>query len=272
MIGWRFPLAFLVGSWCAAASAAITHVFVRDPVVYNFALMRPDSSGETLYDGSPWGPEPAEGVDGDLEVEVRWSDGHVAKQVWRAVSGKSRHDAGPVLYPGLARPGVSFDDGTGAHLAFLEQSGDTYAMPWELRNQGSVSIAEVILSARGGSPFVRDMGFDTNSGDNPGHGDTLDDEEGFLLTLDALSQWSGDMTVTYDWANGWLFTTDMFHRMTLSFAQSSHLPGSQSLVFRQDTDELSAFVPTPGSAFLALLALVGLRPTSRQARSRARRG
>jgi hypothetical protein len=224
-----------------AASAAVVHVFDRSSTYSNVNMCRPLSTGETLADPNPFSPPCyPESHPGDINVEFTWADNTMLSGVWSP-------DAGSGI------PGVSVAEN--GYAALIEQTGDTYSMPWTLANATSLSdIATVVLSALG-SP---DMGFDTDDGTNPGHG-----EAGFLLQMDPSSSWDGVVTVTYDWWNNWNGTTDMFHRMTLDFADQSLLVQGQDMVFYQDTDE----IPLPASLALMGLGLAALARTRRRLRA-----
>jgi len=72
-----------------------------------------------------------------------------------------------------------------------------------------------------------------------------------LLSLDdGLTQWEGDLMVHYDWFNNWADTTDMFHRMTLTFDVDGWLMPGESIVFLQDTDEIFGESPEPTTMVL----------------------
>lgn len=224
-------------------SADVIHVFDRSSVYSNVNMCRVLSSGESMADLVQAQPNASCGHDypqGDIEVRFTWADGFTATETWTFPSGKSLNAPGPILFPGIPAPGVFFDDGI--HRGFVEQSGDTFLNPWELRNTRSThDIVEVVLAALG----KPDVGFDTDTGDNPTHA-----AGGFPLFVDPRSTWeqTGFLVVTYDRWNNWNGTSDMFHRMTLDFSDSPLRPLT-SLIFFQDTDE----VPEPGS-----LALLGL--------------
>lgn len=248
---------FLFSTALAAnALTVIDHTFDRSEVFADHYLY-PPSTGESLADLYYYqGPPPHETVTPDILVDVLWSDGTTASALWGGSSNKSLlPNHGAVLYPDFDVPGVSFNFSVGQDIysAFVEQSGSTYSMPWELRNLSSstYAIEQVIFSARGTQLpsllWQYDMGFDTDAGDNPGNG-----ELGFTLFVhDILNQWEGNLNVHYDWFNNWNGTTDMFHRMTLNFGLDSFLAPGTSFVYYQDTDEL--LVPEPGT--LALLSL-----------------
>ncbi len=101
------------------------------------------------------------------------------------------------------------------------------------------------------------MGFDTDDGTNPGHG-----AGGFPLFLDATSVWNGTAEADYDWWNDWASTTDMFHRMTVTFDASSLVTAGAPMVFLQDTDE----VPLPPPAALMVFGVAGLLQARRRNR------
>lgn len=214
-----------------SAAGTIDYVHDRSTVYSSINMCRPISSGESLADIVPPGPSnnclPESHV-GDINVEFTWADSTVLSGVWSP-------NASGVL------PGASVD-GSG-HSALITETGDTFNNPWTLANNTSASdIVKVVMSALG----TPDMGFDTDDGTNPNHG-----EAGFDLYLDISSAWDGDLTVTYDWWNNWNGTTDIFHRMTLDFAVSTPLVQGANMVFYQDTDE----IPLPASPTLMLLGL-----------------
>jgi PEP-CTERM motif len=254
-----------------SANGGVTYSYDRSSVYSSSEMCRPKSSGESLADAIPAERSPssstsancsAESASGDVEARFTWSDGTMATGVWSNPSGKSL-GMFTVLFTGTPTPGASVDfkvDNFFRYSALIEQSGDSAVDPWELRNvAGMGPLTQVILSARG----EPDMGFDTDDGTNPRHGDG-----GFPLEVDAaLSTWGGivagsirsDLRVSYDWYNNWNGSTDMFHRMTIDFVGGGLRPG-ESLIFRQDTDEAehSVDIPEPASSALVGLALVGV--------------
>jgi hypothetical protein len=237
-----------------SAHAVITETYILDRTTVHSSIHLGQivSTGETLADTFDF---PGSGVpetsNGDLSATFTWSDGFTATGTWSNPSGKNLVGLGPILFPGVAAPGVHFNIDNGSQYSgFIEQSGDTFSAPWEIRNgaPSTYSITQVVLSALG-SP---DMGFDTDDGTNPGHG-----FGGNLLTGDdALSTYSGNIQVTYDWFNNWAGTTDMFHRLTIDFLNP--MGANESMVFRQDTDETA--VPLPAGAVLmgSAIGMVGL--------------
>jgi hypothetical protein len=250
-----------------AGAATITHVFDRSSVFTSLDMCRFTSSGSSLADqtgAGGGGTCAAESAAGDISATFKWRDGTTATGTWTDPSGKDLTGTGPVLFPGIATPGVHFDfaktdSNTGQTLhyrGFVEQAGDTFANPWEIFNGGSAyDLVQVVLTARG----TPDMGFDTDAGSNPNNG-----AGGFALYLASQSQWgaspSDTANVTYDQWNNWNGTTDMFHRMTIDFTTA--LAPTTSFVFFQDTDE----IPAPASLALLGAVLAGI-PALRRRRA-----
>lgn len=219
-----------------AGAATITHHYDWEVPFTNINMCRVHSSGESLADIIPPGPPhmrcPPETALGDLFVEINWNNNEGGSAIWGA-------DAGNGI------PGVTVTSPSG-NQARLSQTGDTFLLPWTLSNlTDEWGIVEVVLTARG----TPDMGFDTDAGDNPGHGGL-----GFPLYLDDTSAWDGALDVYYDLWNNWNDTTDMFHRMRLVFDPQTPVLAGADMVFMQDTDE----IPLPPSAALLLPGLVAL--------------
>lgn len=231
-----------------AGAAVINHHYDWDTAYSNVNMCRPISSGESLADMLPAQPPvqcAEETALGDILVAISWSDGEFGSAIWGS-------DAGNGL------PGVTVTS-TGGYSARLSQTGDTFSLPWTLSNlaQGTF-ITEVVMTARG----TPDMGFDTDAGNNPGHG-----AGGYPLFLDASSVWDGTLEVFYDLWNDWNDTTDIFHRMTLAFDDQTPVASGADIVFYQDTDE----IPLPSPAVLLLPGLAGLA-WGRRTRWRANAG
>jgi len=102
-------------------------------------MNRSFSTGQSLATDNMLGPyanpsalETSEG--GDIRATFTWTDGTSLTGVWLSVSGKDLSGGGQVLFPGVSAPGVHFDQSqqTPFYRAFIEQSGDTFANPWEL--------------------------------------------------------------------------------------------------------------------------------------------
>jgi hypothetical protein len=222
------------------ANAAIVHHYDRSSAYSSIEMCRPGSSGESLADQIPATPAIGcvrEQVLGDIRIDVSWADGASGSEIWSSDAGNGN-------------PGVTVAAGT--HSARLSQTGDTFSKPWTLSNISTTSgILEVVMTALG----APDMGFDTDNGSAPFHGDA-----GFPLYLDATSAWNGDLDVYYDRWNNWNGTTDIFHRMTMEFADATPVVADADMVFYQDTDE----VPVPAAALLVMTGLLGIAATRKR--------
>ncbi len=257
-IGSIFLAAAILGPVSATAAVTVNHILDRSSVFSTSNMCRVVSSGQTLANGAAGGSGNCgyDPIGGDIVVDFLWADGQTASAIWSDPSGKNLAAGGPVLFPGVAAPGVHFDftNANGTYRGFVEQSGDTISEPWEIRNGNSTqNLVQVILrSVIANGPV---MGFDTDDGTDPNHG-----AAGFLLSADdALSTYAGTIDVTYDLFNNWAGTTDMFHRMTIDFV--TPMANTNSLVFRQDTDE----IPEPmtiGMVGMGIAAIAWVRRRS----------
>ena len=212
--------------------AVISYSYDRTTPYSSIEMCRTQSTGESLTDSVPAQPDVfchRETPGGDIGVTINWADSSSDAGIWAA---------GAV--GGL--PGVSL--GAGGNFATLSETGDTFIENWTLLNLGgsNSAITRIVLTALG----APDMGFDTDDGANPNHG-----AGGFPLLFISASNWNGSVNVAYDRWNNWNGTTDMFHRMTLTFVDN--LPVGSNFVFQQDTDE----IPLPGTLSLVLIGLAG---------------